>query len=138
MVMSHTTNEEGTDIVFECAGFLPAIPEGLVYVKYGGTFVEVEHFVDMRSIDLNLNQLLMRKNLRLKAGWVSQYEHFVRGLPILEKNEFPLAEMVSHVLPVSRVKEGFETLNGNYQLDDKTTVKIVVQSGADIGIQPRF
>jgi len=28
-------------------------------------------------------------------------------------------------------KEGFEALNGNYQLDDKTTVKIVVQSDAD-------
>ena len=96
MVMSHTTNEEGTDIVFECAGFLPATPEGLVYVKYGGTFVEVGHFVDMRSINLNLNQLLMRKNLRLKAVWVSQYEHFVRGLPILEKNEFPFAGSVMY------------------------------------------
>ena len=60
LVMSHTTNEEGTDIVFECAGFLPATPEGLGYVKYDGTFVEVGHFVDIGSIDLNLNQLLMR------------------------------------------------------------------------------
>ena len=94
--MSHTTNEEGTDIVFECAGVLPATPEGLVYVKYGSTFVEVGHFVDMRSINLNLNQLLMRKNLRLKTVWVSQYEHFVRGLPILEKNEFPFAGSVMY------------------------------------------
>ena len=131
LVMSHTTHGEGADIVFECAGFLPATPEGLGYVKYDGTFVEVGHFVDMGSIDLNLNQLLMRKNLRLEAVWASQYEHFVRGLLILEKNEFPFAEMVSHVLPLSRVKEGFEALNGNYQLDDKTAIKIVVQSNVD-------
>ncbi|MAJ74072.1 hypothetical protein CMK13_13800 [Candidatus Poribacteria bacterium] len=70
----------------------------------------------MGSIDFNINQLLMRKNLRLEAVWGSTYEHFVRGLPILEKNEFPFAEMVSHVLPLSRIREGFEALNGNYQI----------------------
>ena len=131
LVKSHTTNGEGADVVLECAGFLPATPEGLGYVRYGGTFVEVGHFVDMGSIDFNINQLLMRKNLRLEAVWGSTYEHFVRGLPILEKNEFPFADMVSHLLPLSRVREGFEALNGNYQLDDKTTIKIVLQADAD-------
>ncbi len=128
LLKSHTNNGEGADVVFECAGFLPATPEGLSYVRYGGTFVEVGHFVDMGSIDFNINQLLMRKNLRLEAVWGSTYEHFVRGLPILEKNEFPFAEMVSHVLPLSRIREGFEALNGNYQIKSETTIKIVVQS----------
>ena len=82
----------------------------------------------MGSIDFNINQLPMRKNLRLEAVWGNTYEHFVRRLPILEKNEFPFAEMVSHVLPLSRTKEGFEALNGNYQIKLETTIKIVVQS----------
>ena len=128
LLKSHANKGEDADVVFECAGFLPATPEGLSYVRYGGTFVEVGHFVDMGSIDFNINQLLMRKNLRLEAVWGSTYEHFVRGLPILEKNEFPFAEMVSHVLPLSRTKEGFEALNGNYQIKSETTIKIVVQS----------
>ena len=86
-------------------------------------------FVDTGSIDFNINQLLMRKNLRLEAVWRSTYEHFVRGLPILGKNEFPFAEMASHVLPLSQIKEGFETLNGNYQINkSETTIKIVIQS----------
>ena len=42
--------------------------------------------------------------------------------------EFPFVEMISHVLPLSRVKEGFEALNGNYQLESETTIKIVVQA----------
>ena len=82
----------------------------------------------MGSIDFNINQLPMRKNLRLEAVWGNTYEHFVRRLPILGKNEFPFAEMVSHVLPLSRIREGFETLNGNYQIKSETTIKIVVQS----------
>ena len=68
-VLSHTPMKQGADVVFECAGFLPATPEGLGYVRNSGTFVEVGHFVDMGSIDFNINQLLMRKNLRLEAVW---------------------------------------------------------------------
>lgn len=125
-VLAETPRRAGADVVFECAGFLPATPEGLGYVRRDGTFVEVGHFVDMGSIDFNINQLLMRKNLRLEAIWGSRSEHFVRGLPILEKNEFPFAEMVSHVLPLERVREGFEALDGRYRLGDETVIKIVL------------
>ena len=128
LVKSHTPRGEGADVVFECAGFLPATPEGLGYTRYSGTFVEVGHFVDMGSIDFNINQLLMRKNLRLEAVWGSRYEHFVRGLPILEKNEFPFADMVSHTLSLFDVKKGFEALNGDYRLGDETVIKIAVQA----------
>ncbi|MEO2004069.1 MAG: zinc-binding dehydrogenase, partial [Candidatus Poribacteria bacterium] len=41
IVRSHTPRSAGANVVFECAGFLSAIPEGLGYTKYGGTFVEV-------------------------------------------------------------------------------------------------
>lgn len=126
LIKSHTRRNAGADVVFECAGFLPATPEGLGYVRYGGTFVEVGHFVDMGSIPFNINQLLMRKNVRVEAIWGSQYEHFVRGLPILEKNEFPFADMVSHILPLSRVREGFDALNGTYRLGDEMVIKIAI------------
>lgn len=126
LVLSHTPRREGADVVFECAGFLPATPEGLGYVRRSGTFVEVGHFVDMGSIELNINQLMMRKNLRFEAIWGSRAEHFVRGLPLLEKNEFPYAEMVSHVLPLERVADGFAALNGTYRLDGETVIKIAV------------
>ncbi|MCE2394105.1 zinc-binding dehydrogenase, partial [Candidatus Poribacteria bacterium] len=38
LVKSETPRGEGADVVFECAGFLPATPEGLGYVKQSGTF----------------------------------------------------------------------------------------------------
>ncbi len=128
LVKSETPRGEGADVIFECAGFLPATPEGLGYVKSSGTFVEVGHFVDMGSIDFNINQLLMRKNIRLEAIWGSRPEHFVRGLPILEKNEFPFADMVSHELPLSRVRDGFDALNGTYRLEGDMVIKIAVSA----------
>ena len=131
LVKSHTPKNAGADVVFECAGFLPAIPEGLGYVRHSGTFCEVGHFVDIGSIDFNPNQLLMVNNVRLEAIWGSRDEHFVRGLPILEKNEFPFADMVSHKLPLSRVREGFDALDGTYRLGDETVIKIAVHAQAE-------
>jgi threonine dehydrogenase-like Zn-dependent dehydrogenase len=130
LVLSHTPRRAGADVVFECAGFLPATPEGLAYVKKDGVFVEVGHFIDMGSIELNINQLLMRKNLRLEAVWASERDHFVRALPILERNEFPYAEMVSHVLPLERVRDGFDALDGRYRLGDEMVIKIAVSGEA--------
>ena len=130
LVLAETRNRQGADVVFECAGFLPATPEGMGYVRRSGTFVEVGHFVDMGSIEMNINQLMMRRNMRVEAVWACRYDHFVRGLPILERNEFPFADMVSHVLPLERVADGFHALDGGYRLGDETVIKIAVGSAA--------
>ncbi len=127
-VLDQTPRGEGADVVFECAGFLPAIPEGLQYVKLDGTFVEVGHFVDVGSIELNPNRLFMRQNLRLEAIWGSRHPHFLRGIPILENNEFPFADLVSHILPLEQIADGFEALNGTYKLGEQTVIKIAVGS----------
>lgn len=127
LVLAETPGKAGADVVFECSGFLPAIPEGLGYVKRNGTFVEVGNFVDQGPISLNVNQLMMRRNLRLEAIWGSGTEHFVRGLPLLERNEFPYRDMVSHVLPLDRVADGFAALNGTYRLDGEMVIKIAVR-----------
>lgn len=126
LVLDLTPRGAGADVVFECAGFLPALPEGLEYVKLDGTFVEVGHFVDVGEVAINPHRHFLRKNLRLEAVWGSRYPHFVRGLPLLERNDFPYAEVVSHVLPLDQIALGFEALNGSYELGGETVVKIAV------------
>ena len=130
LVRESTPRGEGADVVFECAGFLPAITEGLEYVKQSGTYVEMGHFVDVGSMDFNPNQQLMRKNIRMEAIWGGRSEYFMRGIPIMERNEFPFSEMVSHVLPLDRIAEGFSALAGGYHLDGKDTIKIALKGGA--------
>ena len=130
LVMAETFRGRGADVVFECAGALPAVPEGLGYLRRSGTFVEVGHFVDVGSLEFNINQWLMRRNLRLEAVYGSDQSHFAAGMPVFEKNEFPFAEMVSHVLPLDRAGDAFKSLQGAYKLDGKDVVKIALAGGA--------
>jgi threonine dehydrogenase-like Zn-dependent dehydrogenase len=135
LVMAETLRGSGADVVFECAGALPAVPEGLGYLRRYGTFVEVGHFVDVGSLEFNINQWLMRRNLRLEAVYGSDQSHFVAGMPVFEmpvfeKNEFPFAEMVSHILPLERAEDAFRSLQGSYKLDGKDVVKIALASSA--------
>lgn len=128
--MQEIPRGESTDIVFECAGFLSATPEGLGCCLHSGTFVEVGHFVDMGPIDFNINQLLMHKNLSLEAIWGLQTSYCVQALPILERGGIPFGDMVSHVILLDRIAEGFDALNGIYHLGDETNCKIAVSSSA--------
>jgi threonine dehydrogenase-like Zn-dependent dehydrogenase len=130
LVMSHTTRGKGADVVFECAGFLPAFPEGLSYVKEDGVFVEVGHFVDIGTVVVNPHQHFLRPNLRLEGVWGSRHHHFIRGMALLENNELPFADMVSHVLPLEATRSGFDALNGSYKLGDEVVIKIAVGSAA--------
>src|SRR5262249_2679278 len=131
MVLENTPRGLGADVVFECAGFLPAIPEGIGYLKQGGTYVEMGHFVDVGSLEFKPNQLLVRKNLRLEAilGYGGS-ETFVRGLPILERNEYPFAELVDPILPLERVADGFAAMTSGYRLDGRDVIKIALRGGA--------
>ena len=129
IVRENTPRGEGADVVFECAGFLPAIPEGVTFLRHSGTYVAMGHFVDVGSFDCNPNQMFMRRNMRLEAVWASAPEHFVRALPILERNEYAFADLVSHTIPIDRVAEGFNALHSGYHLDGKDTIKIAIKGG---------
>ena len=128
LVKSHTPKGAGADVVFECAGFLPATPEGISYVRNSGAFIEVGHFVDMGSIDFNPNQMLMRRNLRIEGIWGYRLSDFPRALPLIEKGEYPFADMVSHILPLERVMDGFQALDGSYRLGGEMVVKIALSA----------
>jgi L-iditol 2-dehydrogenase len=131
LVRENTPRGAGADVVFECAGFLPAIPEGISYLKQGGTYVEMGHFVDTGSLEFNPNQMLVRKNLRLEAifGYGGN-ETFVRGMPILERNEFPFADLVDPILPLEQAPDGFAALTGGYRLNGRDVIKVALRGGA--------
>jgi L-iditol 2-dehydrogenase len=128
IVREHTPKKRGADVVFECAGFLPAINEGLGYLRYGGTFVEMGHFVDIGALQLNPNQELMRRNLRLEAVWGGgSSDYFVRAHQVMSRGEVPFAELVDPILPLERVAEGFAALHNGYKLNGKDVLKIAVR-----------
>lgn len=131
LVKAETPNGAGADVVFECAGFLPAFNEGLGYLRRSGTFVEMGHFVDVGSLQLNPNHELMRRNLRLEAVWGGGgNDIFVRAHAVMSRGEVPFADLVDPILPLERVAEGFEALhNGSYRLAGKDVLKIALRGG---------
>lgn len=131
LVRQNTPRGAGADIVFECAGFLNAIPEGLGYLRQSGTYVEMGHFVDVGTFDFNPNQMLMRKNARVEAIWgYGGPETFIRGLPVLERNEYPFAELVDPILPLEQAADGFAALTGGYRHNGRDVIKIALRGGA--------
>lgn len=131
LVKEHTARNEGADVVFECAGFLPAINEGLGYLRRSGTYVEMGHFVDVGSLQLNPNQELMRRNLRLEAVWGGGGpDIFVRAHSIMARGEIPFGDLVDPILPLERVAEGFEALHSGYRLAGKDVLKVALQGRA--------
>ncbi|MCC6176495.1 MAG: zinc-binding dehydrogenase [Chloroflexi bacterium] len=130
LVLAETPHGEGADVVFEAAGFLPAIPEGLGYLRRSGTFVEMGHFVDVGTLEINPNQQLMRKNLRLEAVWgTGGNDNFVRAFKVLERGELPIGQLVTP-LPIERAMEGFRALSGSYRLGDRDVVKVALHGSA--------
>ena len=93
--------------------------------------VEMGHFVDTGSLDFNPNQLLVRKNLRLEAvlGYGGN-ELFTRGVSLLERNDFPFADLVDPILPLERVDDGFAALTSGYRLDGRDVIKIALRGSA--------
>jgi hypothetical protein len=55
-------------------------------------------------------------------------EQFVRGLPILEKREFPYEKLITHKLPLSKLNEIMKVPESGYILDGKESLKITVSS----------
>lgn len=130
IVRDSTPRGAGADVVCECAGFLAAIPEGLDYLRYGGTYVEFGHFVDTGTFECNPNQMLMRKNLCLEAAWGFEGTHFVRSLALLEQYASLFEGFVSHVIPLERVADGFHALDSNYRLDGREALKIAIAANS--------
>ncbi len=59
--------------------------------------------------------------------WGSCYPHFVRAVSAMESGEIDFGAVISHILPLERVREGFDTLDGGYELDGRTAFKIAVR-----------
>jgi threonine dehydrogenase-like Zn-dependent dehydrogenase len=130
IVRENTPKNAGADVVFECAGFLPAITEGLGYARRSGTYVEMGHFVDVGALTLNPNQELMRRNLRLEAVWGGgSNDYFVRAHRVMARGEVPFQDLVDPILPLDRVADGFDALHNGYKLGGKDVLKVAVRGG---------
>lgn len=84
----------GADLVVDCSGHPSAGPEGIEYLRDGGTFVEMGQFTDAGSIDTNWHRICT-KDLNVLGSWAFTANDLVKGVDMLwsARDRYPWLEM---------------------------------------------
>ncbi len=123
-VAEHTVGKYGADFVFGCTGTPKSINEGLAYARKSGTYCEVGNFCDTGKFELNIGLEVVQRNINILGIFAQTVEHFYRGLMMLEEKRFPYEELVTHRIPLERIKEVIT--NTNRHLDGMMSIKVAI------------
>jgi 2-desacetyl-2-hydroxyethyl bacteriochlorophyllide A dehydrogenase len=114
------TSGLGTDFSFEAVGLQKTLQQSLDVLKKGGTAVVVGIF-EKPEITLAPN-LFIQKEISL-VGSQGYCRDFQTALRLMEKRRVQPGKLISHVLPLDSLQEGFELL-----MDQKTeATKVVIE-----------
>ncbi len=111
-VTSLTPRGVGADMVVEAAGVPDAVPQGLSYLRRGGTFVELGNFLNTGSTTINPFTDLCFKDVILVGQWSCPPQSFDAALKIMElamARGIPLAKMVTHRYAIERAAEALRS-----------------------------
>ncbi len=118
--MMERTSDFGVDRVFEAVGLESTLVQSLKVLKKGGSSVVIGIFEE-QEVRIPVN-LFIQKEISL-AGSQGYCWDFQSALTLLEKGEIRLKEMITHVLPLSSLQQGFELL-----MDPKNeAIKVVIR-----------
>jgi threonine dehydrogenase-like Zn-dependent dehydrogenase len=84
----------GADLVVDCSGHPSAGPEGIEFLRDGGTFVEMGQFTDAGSITTSWHRICT-KDLNVLGSWAFTANDLALGVQMLDKtrNKYPWLEM---------------------------------------------
>ncbi len=105
------TGGRGADLVFEGAGVPAAFAEAIDLVRGGGIMVEVGHYTDAGTVEVNPYQICY-KDLKLISQYgfsFHQYDIALRQLTKWHRNgTYPLEDLVTHEYSIEKVEEGIK------------------------------
>lgn len=84
----------GADLVIDCSGHPSAGPEGIEYLRDGGTYVEMGQFTDAGSIQTNWHRICT-KDLNVLGSWAFTANDLPKGVDMLwtARDRYPWYEM---------------------------------------------
>jgi L-iditol 2-dehydrogenase len=131
-VLAGSPRGGGYDIVVECAGVPSTVPEGLGYLRRGGCFVELGHFSDVGSVEINPYRDILSRDARIVSSSGYTPDSFRRALGVVEKLGDRAAELITHRLPLERAGDALRALRpeSKWQLDGVDVGKIVIDPWA--------
>lgn len=115
------TGGEGADVVFECAGSRSSALQMTRLARCRGAVVNVSVFKEPAPIDL---QAVNFKELSLIGSRVYARQDFRKAIEIAPL--LPLAQLVSHRLPIGHVAEAYRLLK-----TDQRVGKVLIEPGGE-------
>lgn len=84
----------GADLVMDCSGHPTAGPEGIEFLRDGGTYVEMGQFTDAGSIDTNWHRICT-KDLNVLGSWAFTANDLPLGVDMLyrTRDKYPWLDM---------------------------------------------
>ena len=84
----------GADLVMDCSGHPTAGPEGIEFLRDGGTYVEMGQFTDAGAISTNWHRICT-KDLNVLGSWAFTANDLPLGVDMLYRaqNRYPFLEM---------------------------------------------
>jgi len=84
----------GADLVMDCSGHPSAGPEGIEFLRDGGTYVEMGQFTDAGSIQTNWHRICT-KDLNVLGSWAFTGNDLPLGVDMLyrARDKYPFLEM---------------------------------------------
>ena len=84
----------GADLVMDCSGHPSAGPEGIEFLRDGGTYVEMGQFTDAGSIQTNWHRICT-KDLNVLGSWAFTANDLALGVEMLYKarDRYPWRKM---------------------------------------------
>jgi len=84
----------GADVVMDCSGHPSAGPEGIEFLRDGGTYVEMGQFTDAGSITTSWHRICA-KDLNVLGSWAFTANDLALGIKMLDRtrNKYPWFDM---------------------------------------------
>lgn len=132
LVKEATVAGRGVDVAIEAAGVPSAVIEGISCLRNGGRYLEVGHFADVGTVPLNPNKHLLANNITLAGSSGYGADHFLQSLRLLERRAFPYEMLLTHKLPLTRVRDAVMALtpDGGWKVDGEEVGKIAIDPTA--------
>ncbi len=112
------TDGYGCDVYLEASGHPSAVEQGLQMIRKLGTFVEFSVMREPVTVDWTI--IGDTKELNIHGAHLSPHTYPV-AIRMLEQKLLPMAEIVTHTLPLAHFQEGFELV-----AQGQVSVKVVL------------
>ena len=110
------------DCVIVTAAAIPALEQALACSEPGGTVLLFAPTDEGVKFPLDINKFFWRQDRTITTTYAGSPDDHYRALELIADRRVRVAEMITHVLPLDRIQEGFDLVAGGDQ-----SLKVIIE-----------